>query len=62
MMAWPQSWLFRIMDNTASYLRWLSASLNWYSLGSICRRGGGGRGGRVVSGWAEKAWGLRWHS
>lgn len=39
MMAWPHSWLLRIMDSTASYLRCISASLNIYSEVSICRGG-----------------------
>ena len=48
MIAWPHSWLLRIMASTASYLRCISASLNMYSLVSICgeaveqgERGGG---------------------
>ena len=36
MMACPHSWLLRIMDSTVSYLRSARASLNWYSLVSIC--------------------------
>ena len=44
MMAWPHSWLLRIMASTVSYLRCISASLNMYSLVSICRQGGGGSG------------------
>lgn len=47
MIAWPHSWLLRIMDSTASYLRCISASLNMYSDVSICRGGVAvGMGGR----------------